>query len=60
MTTGGGPEVPGHPRDQAGQILQGLEQIGSVGDSACMGVPKENDVAHYGLGTRDKADYPVC
>jgi hypothetical protein len=51
MPIGGGPEVPGRLRDQAGQILQGLEQIGLAGDTVCMGVSEEDGATHYRLGT---------
>jgi hypothetical protein len=52
MPIGGGPEVPGRLRDQVGQILQGLEQIGLAGDTVCMGVLEEDGATHYRLGTR--------
>jgi hypothetical protein len=42
------------------QILRGSEQIRTPGDAVCMDVPEEDDAAHYGLGTRDKADYLAC
>jgi hypothetical protein len=55
MTVGGKPEVPGHLRDQTGQILQSLEPVRSVGTMVYRGVPEKVGASLYGSKTRDKA-----
>jgi hypothetical protein len=60
MTVGGRLEVPGYPIDQTGQILQSPKLVGSAGTIVYKGAWEEDGAALYWLGTRDKAQFPVC